>query len=111
MKVTSFAATAACALLACVASATEIEVGNHYFKPSSITVPAGTKVTFKFVGGYHDVVEGTNCSPSKRSGMFRSDKLFAGGKYEYTFTEKGTFDYFCTPHCRNEKMVGSITVN
>ena len=40
-------------------------------------------------------------------GIFDSEMMTAGGVFEYTFTEAGSFDYFCTFH---PWMVGTVNV-
>jgi len=48
---------------------------------------------------------GTVASPD---GLFDSGDIAPGETFSYTFTEAGTFDYFCTPH---PWMMGTVIVS
>jgi plastocyanin len=61
------------------------------FQPDSLTVPAGTTVTWI----NRDIVRHTVTSTE---GLFDSDRLGSGESFSYTFNEPGTFDYYCTIH-------------
>ncbi len=70
------------------------------FQPDSLTVPAGTTVTWI----NRDIVRHTVTS---REGLFDSGRLGSGESFTYTFEEPGTFDYYCTIH---PTMQGTVTV-
>jgi plastocyanin len=61
------------------------------YQPSSLTVPAGTTVTWI----NRDVVRHTVTSDE---GLFDSGRLGSGESFSYTFKESGTFNYHCTIH-------------
>jgi plastocyanin len=61
------------------------------FQPDSLTVPAGTTVTWI----NRDIVRHTVTSTE---GLFDSGRLESGESFSYTFDEPGTFDYYCTIH-------------
>lgn len=61
------------------------------YQPSSLTVPAGTTVTWINRGIVRHTVTSTN-------GLFDSGRLASGGSFNYTFDEPGTYDYYCTIH-------------
>jgi plastocyanin len=61
------------------------------YQPSSLTVPAGTTVTWI----NRDVVRHTVTSDE---GLFDSGRLGSGESFSYTFKEPGTFNYHCTIH-------------
>lgn len=71
------------------------------FAFSGVTeVPVGTTV----------VVTNEDGSPhtwTERNGVFQSGTLEQGDTFEFTFTEAGTFEYFCAIH---PSMTGTITV-
>lgn len=92
-----------------------IHVVSNQFEPSTLTVAAGTTVTFKFDNGGHNVVSGQGCTPdgqfcSPNDTNCMSAALSAAGvTYTHTFDAAGTYPYFCAPHCAIG-MKGTITV-
>lgn len=83
-----------------VPAAVEIEIANLAFSPATVTVAAGTTVTWT----NKDSVPHTATS---RTPLFDSGKLDGGGKFSYTFNQKGTFEYYCTFH---PNMAGKVIV-
>ncbi len=75
-------------------------IQNAMFQPDSLTVPAGTTVTWV----NRDIVRHTVTSTE---GLFDSGRLEFGGSFTYTFEEPGTFDYYCTIH---PTMQGTVIV-
>jgi hypothetical protein len=61
------------------------------FQPESLTVPAGTEVTWI----NRDIVRHTVTSDE---GLFDSGDLGAGESFSYTFDKPGTYGYHCTRH-------------
>ena len=79
------------------ASASIIDFG---FQPASITVKAGSTVTWKNTGSVtHTVTAG--------DGSFDSGQVAAGSSFQHTFTTAGTFAYHCTIH---SSMTGTVVV-
>ena len=68
-----------------------VEIRNYAFNPDSITVPAGTTVTWR----NFDTVQHTATSTT---GKFDSGIIGPGRNYSYTFQDPGTYDYYCTIH-------------
>ena len=85
-----------------VAGEAKIEIREYSYVPNNLTVPAGTKVTWV----NHDETAHTvnDAGPTK---LFNSAALDTDDSYSFTFTEPGTYKYFCHLH---PKMVGTITV-
>ncbi len=78
----------------------QVVIDKFAYAPTALTVAAGTKVTWVNKDDTpHTVVENNK--------KFRSAALDTGDSYSYTFTEPGTYHYFCTFH---PKMVGTVTV-
>lgn len=66
----------------------EVVVDDMAYAPDTLTVPAGTTVTWTFEDGVaHDVV----------GDDFESDVL-TDGSFSHTFDEPGTYEYFCSLH-------------
>ena len=78
----------------------EVYVRSRMFTPSSLTVPAGTTITWL---SKNDVETHTIVSDR---GIF-SLALNVGGTTTFTFTEPGTYAYHCTPH---PEMTGTVIV-
>jgi|SRR5262249_50619380 len=80
----------------------QIVIDNFTFDPPTLTVSAGTKVTWV----NHDDVPHTATSTAKPR-QFDSGTLDTDGKFSHVFTAPGTYDYFCAVH---PKMTGQIIV-
>ena len=65
-----------------------------------ITVPLGTEVTVTNE-------DGASHTWTSRDGLWDSGSLAGGGSFSFTFTEAGTFPFFCAFH---GSMSGSLTV-
>lgn len=78
----------------------EVWITSLEFKPSSLTVPVGTKVTWVNKEGENHTVT------SAKKGLFDGG-LEPFGSWSYTFTEPGDYEYACSPH---EAMIGVIHV-
>lgn len=81
-------------------SPNEVNVENFSFQPGTLTVMAGTSVTWV----NHDDVPHTVYENDKR---FKSGTLDTDAKFSYTFTSPGTYSYYCSLHPR---MTGQIIV-
>ena len=79
------------------------------FSPRELTVPVGT--TVRWVNGdamLHSVTSGeSDGTVGTPDGRFDSGFLEPGDAFTFTFTEPGTYRYFCLPH---PFMTGTITV-
>ena len=77
-----------------------VKIDNFSFGPETLTVAAGTTVTWT----NNDDVPHTVVSDNKQ---FRSKALDTDEKFSYTFTNPGTYSYFCSVH---PKMTAKIVV-
>ena len=82
------------------ADANEIVIQNFAFEPATLTVKAGTKVTWV----NRDDEPHTATATDKR---FNSKTLENGDRFSTEFTQPGTFKYYCALH---PKMTGQIIV-
>ena len=73
------------------------EETNECYLPSDATVAVGATVTWSNDDtAAHTVTSGSvDAGPT---GVFDSGLFMAGATFEYTFTEAGTYDYFCMVH-------------
>jgi plastocyanin len=81
-------------------AAAEANIDNFSFAPATITVPAGTTVTWT----NRDYIPHTVVSTD---GAFKSKVLDADEKFPFTFSKPGTYSYFCSIH---PKMTGKVVV-
>ena len=82
------------------APAQTITIDNFMFSPMTMTIPAGTTVTWTNKDDIpHTVVE--------TSQKFKSKALDTDDSFSYTFTQPGTYEYFCSMH---PKMTAKIVV-
>jgi plastocyanin len=80
--------------------AAQVSIDNFAFTPATLTVKAGTNVTFVNHDDIpHSVVGG--------DGTFRSKALDTDDRFAFTFTTPGEFGYFCGLH---PHMIGKIVV-
>jgi plastocyanin len=104
------AAVAAC-LLGCAAGVTlgmafaegdaaAVKIDNFTFTPKTVTVKAGTTVTWT----NQDDEAHTVTSTTKQ---FKSKPLDTGNNFSFTFTTPGSYQYFCSLH---PFMTGTIVV-
>jgi len=78
----------------------QVTIKTFAYGPKEITVPVGTTVTWINKDPEpHTVVS--------KDGKFRSAALDTDDSYSFTFTEPGTYDFFCTLH---PQMTGKVTV-
>ena len=80
----------------------EVWIKGTAFDPSTITIAAGTTITWT----NKDAV--THNVTSNTAGLFTSSSLGTNGTFTNTFTTPGTFQYKCTIH---PTMTGSVIVN
>lgn len=73
-----------------------VSIQNLSFNPGNLTVSAGTTVRWTNNDNVAHTV--TSGSPGNQTGLFDSGNLPPGGTFEFTFSETGTFNYFCTLH-------------
>jgi plastocyanin len=78
----------------------EIEARDFVFGPESVSVPAGTRVTWQNVGVAPHTVTADD-------GTFDSDLIASGASLSRTFDAPGTFAYLCTFH---PDMTGIVEV-
>ena len=82
------------------AESTEVKIDNFSFGPQTLTVPAGTTVTWTNRDDIpHSVVSS--------EGAFKSRAMDTDDKYSFTFAKAGTYSYFCGLH---PKMTGKVVV-
>ena len=80
--------------------ASTVNIDNFMFSPMTIEVERGTTVTWVNKDDIPHVVAST-------TGKFKSRAIDTDGKYTFTFSEPGTYDYYCSIH---PKMVGKVVV-
>jgi plastocyanin len=87
-----------------VDDAAKVTVSNVKFEPRTLTVKAGTTVTWENKEGSHTVTSDT--------GAFASDTLSAGQTFSHKFDKPGRYPYYCTFHGSKggHDMAGVIVV-
>jgi plastocyanin len=83
------------------ASANGISIDNFTFNPPTVTVKAGTTVTWT---NKDDIPHGI---ASANNAFTRSKALDTDDSFSFTFTTPGTYQYFCYIH---PHMTGTIVV-
>ncbi|HVT63718.1 MAG TPA: cupredoxin family copper-binding protein [Mycobacteriales bacterium] len=77
-----------------------VTISGFAFHPSTLTVKAGTKVTFVQQDAVpHDV------AGSGTSAFIHSPTLMKGQSYTVTFSKPGTYNYICSIHPRMQAKV------
>ena len=77
-----------------------VQIDDFAFSPPSLTVKAGTTVTWR----NKDDIPHTVASSTR---MFKSKALDTDDSYSFTFNEPGSYGYFCSLH---PHMTGKIVV-
>jgi plastocyanin len=77
-----------------------VSIENFAFNPDTVTITAGTTVTWT----NNDTVAHTVTSTD---GAFDSGNIAPGESFTFTFSDAGTFDYICSYH---PNMQGTVTV-
>ena len=80
----------------------EVKIDNFSFGPATLTVAAGTTVTWT----NRDDIPHTVVSADDPK-VFKSKVLDTDEKFSYAFTKAGTYSYFCSIH---PKMTGKVVV-
>lgn len=83
------------------ASGAAVKIDNFSFGPATITIPAGTTVTWT---NNDDVPHVVTSDDNK---MFKSKALDTDDHFSFTFTKPGTYNYYCAIH---PKMTAKIVV-
>jgi amicyanin len=83
-----------------LAADAQVKIANFTFDPPTLTVKAGTTVTWVNADDIPHVV-------LEKTGKFRSSALDTDDKFSQTFSTAGTVEYFCTIH---PHMTGKIVV-
>jgi plastocyanin len=79
---------------------TEIRLDNFTFAPAMLTVPVNSTVTWVNKDDIPHVIASSD-------GLFKSKALDTDDKFSHTFTQAGTYAYYCTIH---PKMQGKVVV-
>jgi plastocyanin len=77
-----------------------VVMANIAFGPVTLTVPAGTVVTWQNN-------DGVNHTSTSDTGVWDTGTIVPGGSKTTTFSVKGTFPYHCTVH---PMMTGTVIV-
>jgi amicyanin len=83
-----------------LAAEAQVKIANFTFDPPTLTVKAGTTVTWVNADDIPHLV-------SEKDGNFRSSALDTNDKFSQTFSTAGTIEYFCAIH---PHMTGKIVV-
>jgi plastocyanin len=78
----------------------DVKIDNFSFGPQTLTVSVGTTVVWTNRDDIPHTVVSTD-------GVFKSKVRDTDEKFSYTFTEAGTYPYFCSVH---PKMTGKVVV-
>lgn len=88
-------------------AAADVTMEGLSFLPGELTVEVGSTVTWRNESSViHTVTSGTD---GTHDGLFDSGNLGPDEEFSYTFTEEGSYPYYCIPHV-NQGMTGTITV-
>lgn len=80
------------------AQANTVTIKNFSFTPDVLTVKQGTTVTW---------INQDSAPHALQSDTFQSSTLNQGDAFQFTFNDKGNFDYHCSIH---PSMTGKIVV-
>lgn len=81
----------------------EVWIQGMAFSPSTITVAAGTTITWTNQDAVNHTVTSTD-----NTGLLNSSTISNGGTYSYMFATAGTYAYYCKVH---PSMTATVVVN
>ena len=92
-------------------SAAAVTIQNFAFTPQTLTVKAGTTVTWtNNDSAPHTVTSADGISTSASTTSLFNGSVNPGATFSYTFTKAGTYYYLCTIHKSQAGMHGEIIV-
>jgi len=94
------------------ATGNAVAIQNFSFTPQTLTVKAGTKVTWTNNDTTIHNVTSTNGPGigAATTSLFSSGSLNGGQSFSYTFTKAGTYYYECTIHASMASMHATVVV-
>jgi plastocyanin len=88
---------------AATAATTNVDVGDNFFRPASVSIKASDTVRWTWTGSRTHTSTSTRTPPFWDSGNKRE-----GGEFTHTFNDAGSFPYRCTIHAAQQ--TGTVTV-
>lgn len=86
----------------------KVEISDKGYSPAKAEVTVGHKVTWtNATKSEHSVTARAKATPEQDKPLFDSGPIKAGGTFEYTFTQAGTYEYGCT---MDKTMTGTVVV-
>jgi plastocyanin len=82
-----------------------VHVKNMQFDPKNLNIKAGDEVVWSFEEADHTTTSGSECNKDDK---WDSGTKGVGTTFSHTFSNLGTFMYFCKNHCPG--MEGTVTV-
>jgi plastocyanin len=79
----------------------EVVLMDNFYSPPTVLVERGTSVRWLNKGFHQHTV-------TSQAGLWDSGPLDRGAEFRFTFTEAGTYPYFCRIHA--QKMRGEVRV-
>jgi plastocyanin len=91
---------------------TAVSIADMAFSPATLTVKAGTTVTWTNQDGVGHTVTSTDGpdTDAAATSLFDSGTLTQGDTFSYTFDEPGTYYYVCTIHATMASMHAEVIV-
>lgn len=93
---------------AALATTTNVSLVNDTFSPANVTINVGDTVKWNWENGTHSTSSGS--PPGTKNNIWDSGDNSSPFSYSITFTNAGSFPYFCDIHYPIG-MVGSVTVS
>lgn len=89
-----------------------VSIANFAFSPQTLSVTAGTTVTWTNNDGAPHTVTSTDgpSTSAKTTGTFDSGNLGQGETFSFTFEKVGRYYYDCTIHAAQASMHGIVVV-
>ena len=108
----SGASTPASSPTSAIAGSSAVSIADFAFSPQTLTVPAGTTVTWTNNDGAPHTVTSTDApsTSAQTTGVFDSGNLGSGQTFSFTFEKAGTYYYDCTLHAAQASMHGTVVV-
>lgn len=91
-----------------VASTAQVDMKDLKYSPASLTIAVGTTVTWTNLDPFGHTVSPTDTTAwgTEGSGDATDQWLAQNDEWSFTFTDAGTYDYYCLPHASKDAETG-----
>ena len=91
-----------------IAAGSSVPSSTKFYEPPTLTISKGTGIIWKNADSTLHTVTSGSAEGGESGTVFDSSYMAAGKTFQWTFSNAGTFDYYCILH---PFMKGQVVVN